>query len=238
MWSEVGTDNNFNNYGQDPTKIPGLLPRFNFVHTMPGGNTAFVQEWMRVVQTSKPIAFANKTSGNDGTLWVQWNESLTEKQKAIKDLFDLAIATRDKKLTDIYINVLSGYLVDPSKYSQDGYKPGFLPQKDPMDGFTKSTSSIVTDHGKGGDFAGLAKELNKYTYDLLSSGISEQGPWGLVMMDHIKANDVSADLVELIMMNNFKFPLVTGDAPDPEPEPEPTTYNATYSNGGEAISFK
>ena len=52
------------------------------------------------------------------------------------------------------------------------------------------------------------------------------------MMDHIKANDVSADLVELIMMNNFKFPLVTKDGVTP------ANYNATYSNGGEAISFK
>jgi hypothetical protein len=74
-------------------------------------------------------------------------------------------------------------------------------------------------------------------YDLLSKepgtegALRQTGPWGLVMMDHINADDKSADLVELIMMNNFKFPLVTKDG-------KRTTYNATYSNGGEAISFK
>ena len=69
-----------------------------------------------------------------------------------------------------------------------------------------------------------------------TSGLSKIGPWGLVLMDHIKANDVSADHVELIMMNNFKFPMAT-KVPDGQ-NPEPANYNATYSNGGEAISYK
>jgi hypothetical protein len=92
-----------------------------------------------------------------------------------------------------------------------------------MDGFTANKSGFltsqnngdVTNHGKGGDFLGLSAELNQYVYDLLSAepgsenGLSQTGPWGLVMMDHIKANDVSAKLVELIMMNNFKFEMST-----------------------------
>ena len=130
-----------------------------------------------------------------------------------------------------------------------GYYPvwdtraGYIPQK--LNFSTTRGNFEPNGPGRGGDFLSLAADLNKYTYDLLTAEygdgpnrISDAGPWGLVMMDHIKANDVSADLVELIMMNNFKFPLVTVDAPDPNPEPEPTTYNATYSNGGEAISFK
>ena len=75
--------------------------------------------------------------------------------------------------------------------------------------------------GKGGDFRGLASHLNEYTYNLLSAepgtanGLSKQGPWGLVMMDHINVdeNSFSDDLVELIMMNNFKFDLTVKPGP-------------------------
>lgn len=243
-WSGAGDDNNFNNYGTDPTSHPEPLQDFNYVHSMSNGNTAYVQEWMRVVKTSKPVSVASKTNGGNKTLWIQWKESLSEKKSAIKALFNKSVMTKGQSLNDIYINVLSGYLVDPAKYT-DSTRPGFFPQKDPMDGFTKNSGTLivrnngnVTNHGKGGDFIGLATELNKYVYDLLSAepgtatGLSQQGPWGLVMMDHIKANDVSADLVELIMMNNFKFPLVTKDGTQTK------TYDATYSNGGDAISFE
>jgi hypothetical protein len=117
-----------------------------------------------------------------------------------------------------------------------------------MDGFTGDVDNIgswwdenngnVTGHGKGGDFLGLSADLNSYVYDLLSAepgsadGLSQVGPWGLVMLDNNQADGVSDKLVELIMMNNFKFPLVTKDGVTP------ANYNATYSNGGEAISFK
>ena len=243
-WSKVTTDNNFNNYGKEPTKHPEPLAEFNYAHSISNGNTAYIQEWMRVVKTSKPVSVASKTNSGNKTLWVQWKESLVEKKSAIRTLFNKSVETKGKPLNDIYINVLSGYLVDPEKYSNDT-RPGFFPQKDPMDGFTSNTGGFiiqpnngdVTNHGKGGDFKGLANELNQYVYDLLSKepgtegALRQTGPWGLVMMDHINADDKSADLVELIMMNNFKFPLVTKDG-------KRTNYNATYSNGGEAISFK
>ena len=244
VWSKVTTDNNFNNYGEEPTKHPEPLAEFNYAHSISNGNTAYIQEWMRVVKTSKPVSVASKTNSGNKTLWVQWKESLDEKKSAIRTLFNKSVETKGQPLNDIYINVLSGYLVDPEKYSNDT-RPGFFPQKDPMDGFTKNTGTLivrnngnVTNHGKGGDFKGLANELNQYVYDLLSKepgtegALSQTGPWGLVMMDHINADDKSADLVELIMMNNFKFPLVTKDGVTP------ANYNATYSNGGEAISFK
>ena len=133
-------------------------------------------------------------------------------------------------MNDLYINVLSGY------YADNGISQSFYPYKERFNG--ESVSFEPSNPGKGGNFAGLAADLNQYTYNLLTAeigaenGLTQTGPWGLVMMDHIKANDVSADLVELIMMNNFKFPLVTKDGVTR------TTYNATYSNGGEAISFK
>ena len=251
VWVGNAGENNFNNYGEEPTRMPDPLAQFNFNHLMPSGNTAYVQEWMRVVATSKPVAFANNRS-SDRTLWVQWQESLTEKQKAIRDLFNLVVKTRGEALTDIYINVLSGYLVDHTKYSIDAYKPGFLPQKDPMDGFTKSASSIVTDHGKGGDFAGLSSILNEYVYNLLvaepgtDQGLKDVGPWGLVMIDNIKANDKSSALVDLIMMNNFKFemavkPNAGGEGTNPEGGSTSTSvkdYDSVYLDGQNAISFE
>ena len=219
VWSAVETDNNFNNYGDDPISHPDLLPDFNYAHTMSNGNTAYIQEWMRVVETSKPVSVASKNRNGNKTLWIQWKESLIEKKSAIKALFNKSVMTKGQAFKDIYINVLSGYLVDPGNYTTDT-RSGFFPQKDPMDGFTANGSwgqnyGNVTDHGKGGDFLGLATKLNQYVYDLLSAepgsenGLSQTGPWGLVMMDHIKANDVSAKLVELIMMNNFKFEMST-----------------------------
>ena len=237
-----GNLNNFNNYAKDPVSMPTKIP-FNFEHSMSNSNKAYVQEWARVIKDRIRIPVAQRGYGSIFnrqyyTLWVDWPSSLKDKKDAIKDLFEASILTKNTSSKNLYVNVLSGYFADYSVSPQGTY-----PHKDPMDGFTKNAELLddngdVRGHGKGGDYYGLATELNKYVYNLLSSepgstsGLSNIGPWGLVMMDHIKANDVSADLVELIMMNNFKFPLVTKDGVTQ------ANYNATYSNGGEAISFK
>jgi hypothetical protein len=65
--------------------------------------------------------------------------------------------------------------------------------------------------------------LNEYVYRLLTETpngnddskdrLKQQGPWGLVVMDHIGTdgdNGYSTKLVDLIMMNNFRFPLAVG----------------------------
>jgi hypothetical protein len=85
----------------------------------------------------------------------------------------------------------------------------------------------LTNQGKGGYYKGLAKDLNEYVYGLLTatpsgdgssqSQLIQQGPWGLVMIDHIGtdgANGYSTKLVDLIMMNNFRFPLAVGSYND------------------------
>ena len=205
--------------------ISNIVPElnFNFKHSMSNGATAHVQEWMRVIPDGG--INASVTSGRN-TIYIKWPASILEKETAIKTLFEESISDTDKTLDDLYINVLTGY------YATLNHPVSYYPFKQDCGNVT------LEDMGKGGDFKGLADHLNEYTYNLLSkepgtaNGLSKQGPWGLVMMDHIKANDVSADLVELIMMNNFKFPLVTKDGVTQ------ANYNATYSNGGEAISFK
>ncbi len=206
-----------NGFGSNSVK-----QNFNFEHVMSNGATAHVQEWMRVIPEGGITA--SVTSGRN-TVYFSWPESITEKKTAIKTLFEESVKMKGQYNDDLYINVLTGY------YATTSHAVSYYPFKD-------SFGSVnLSGQGKGGDFAGLAEDLNAYTYELLSAepekdGLSDEGPWGLVMIDHIKADDVSADLVELIMMNNFKFPLVTKDGVTK------TTYNATYSNGGEAISFK
>lgn len=226
LWAT--TENGVNNI--TPTK------KFNFEHAMSNGATAHIQEWMRVIPEG---GISTSVTSGRNTIYIQWPASILEKKAAIKALFDESIGATngeegeegeegkvEKDLNDLYINVLTGY------YATTSHMVSCYPFKEECGNVT------LSNQGKGGNFAALASELNQYTYDLLSaepgtsSGLSKQGPWGLVMMDHIKANDVSADLVELIMMNNFKFPLVTKDGLSK------ANYNATYSNGGEAISFK
>lgn len=223
------------------TEMPTPLDEFLYAHSMSTGATAYVQEWARVIPEGGigPIAFGSNRyrSGSTysyETLWFKWPSSISYKKRDIKQLFEKSIVTRGQELNDLYINVLSGYYADWSTSTLSVY-----PYKQTFTGEHGSFSP--SEPGKGGNFAGLAQELNQYTFDLLSAEVGKEGvgesltqvgPWGLVMMDHIMANDVSADLVELIMMNNFKFPLVTKDGVSK------ANYNATYSNGGEAISFK
>ena len=244
-------DNNFNNFGgKSASNYPSLLKSgFNFTHKMSNSNYAYVQEWMRVVPQGGigPIAISRSGSSNSGeTLWAYWPESITEKKDAIKALFNKSVKTlANKNSTDLYINVLTGYYVTPTRINS------VYPYKGDYTGSTRSFE--LNDMAEGGDFKNFASEINTYTYNLLTAetglggkGLDSEGPWGLVMMDHINRNDNSYKLVDLIMRNNFKFPLATkcnvcGMSPcvcPPTEEGISKSYNATYSNGGEAISFE
>ena len=116
--------------------------------------------------------------------------------------------------------------------------------------------------GKGGDFLGLANDLNSYTYNLLSAkpgsggeSLEQEGPWGLVVMDHIGASTDSEKLVNLILQNNFKFILATkqdgtsgdeggqgGEGTNPEGGSTGSAsvkdYDSVYLDGQNAISFE
>jgi hypothetical protein len=139
---------------------------------------------------------------------VTWSESVSEKKAAINGLFQKSV-NRDNKLDNIYINNLSSY------YVIEGHAQSWYPCI-----FTKANgynnADVFEESGKGGDYANCAKEMTTHTYGLLNGTIKlsdgkklAQGPWGIVMMDYIgdESNTDSKKLVNLIMMNNFSFPL-------------------------------
>lgn len=230
LWG-VGTDNtgnytnveghhNFNAGIAWPTK----KEQFDYEHSANNGIRAFVQEWARVAVndgslTEYPISegYSNISATNyifGGTrryLYFNWPDSFIEKKKAIDGLFELSVKELNQKNNSVYVNSLSGYLIDKNA-------PGFYPFKK---NFTSGRYSFnVTNQGKGGNHVRLAYELNKYVYGILSGDQSltttgaklAPGPWGYVMLEHIGnksqgTDDMSLELVDLIMMNNFRLDL-------------------------------
>lgn len=230
-WSGQDDDNNFNNFGgdalvvvpsygteSDPSSTDGA--EFNFEHSMSNGGKAYVQEWHRVVPDggipATKLHYGGSTN-SEYSIWVKWPGSITEKKEAIKDLFNMSVATKGTAGDDLYINVLSGY------YATTNHAPSITPITENIT-TSRGTKTDFTNQGKGGDYEGLAYDLNNYVYELLSATpgageatrtkLKQQGPWGLVVLNHIgtstNANDKSVDLVDLIMMNNFRFPLAIG----------------------------
>lgn len=244
--------------------LPSPLESFDFEHKISDDRSAFVQEWMRVIDENGIPATAIASSGYDlgnwgdsrRTLWAKWIPSIDEKKEAITDLFNLSVETKGNSTShDIYINVLTGYYARYSASPQ-----GIYP-------FMKSYSSAegsltISNMGKGGDFQGLANDLNSYTYNLLSAkpgsggdSLKQEGPWGLVVMDHIGASTDSEKLVNLILQNNFKFILATkqdgtsgdeggqgGEGSGSEGGSTGTAsvkdYDSVYLDGQNAISFE
>ena len=207
-------DNYFNNYGTDPTTMP-TAGKFNFEHDLSTGGKAYVQEWMRVIPeggVGECVASAGNRSSNYRSLWVKWPSSIGEKKTAIKTLFEKSVLAKgDSTVNKLFINVLSGY------YADNSINVSIYPFKQTYS--AANGDLTLSNMGKGGKFQELAYDLNTYVYNLLSTtpgtegGLSQDGPWGLVVMDHIgnptgNNTDYSKALVNLIMMNNFRFPLI------------------------------
>ena len=225
-WSGDIDDNNFDYYGQGYTAPWNTtIPEFNFEHKLNTSETdkAFVQEWQRVVK--EDIEATKIASGgvwyllgdSRYSIWTRWKASLDEKKEAIKDLFNKSVMTKGGTSTNnLYINVLSGY------YATTKHTASITPIIEDVS-TSQGNSDKLTAQGKGGDYRGLAADLNEYVYRLLTETpngnddskdrLKQQGPWGLVMMNHIGTDGAygySTKLVDLIMMNNFRFPLAVG----------------------------
>ena len=202
-YDKVSSDRRKSTQKYEQLMLDGTAPSltgYYYRHDMSNNATAFVQDMTRVIKNDTTVTLNKKT--------YKWLESLSEKKTAIDGLFQQSVNTKGNvNSQDIYINVLSSY------YGTKAHDVSLYPCYDDQ-GFKNS--------GKGGDYKSAAKDLTTYVYGILSgdndlssaTGTNKklaQGPWGLVMMDYIgdADNTDSRKLVDLIMLNNFKFPLAT-----------------------------
>lgn len=231
------TDFIIGTYGRDfVSDSPGYpsdnVDIYDFDHsTGTSGEIVHVQEWARIVPQSFSGKFKSNLSDSHTRavypwdteyfyLWLNWPESYTQKQKMIKTFVGMSMNTKGVPNPDgIFINSLCGFYPTtdiPSSYYP--YNTSYSYRSDVFSG--RTISFTLKDAGAGGDFVTCAYDLNKWFYKYLTeenvdnNGLLKQGPVGLVMLNHIGntskgTDDKSLDLVNWIMMNNFKFPLAT-----------------------------
>ena len=189
--------------------------------------TAYVHEWCRVVPNGGIYEYSgwmyNALFSRDNRyLWVKWPSSIEEKKKDIDAVFKKSILENNQNnQKNLCINVLSGY------YITNNHKKSLVPFKESWSTDKYLVTIKPEGQGNGGNFAGLAADLNTYVYDKLTSDAYGVGPLGLVQIDfigateknfddydtddyntdHAKAAVASQNLVSFIAMNNFRFPM-------------------------------
>ena len=208
--------------------------------------------------------------GSTHYLWVRWPESISQKKKAIDQTFLAAVKHNDG--SQAYINVLSGYYITknhpnsmmPYKY-RDSHGSALNPYPFSNQGKGGNYAALAAELNTYTYNILSGKSAMSSTGNVLPVG-----PWGLVMIDFVgtdftaaknngiiptpdefgadlqEATEASAKLCNLILMNNFKFPLGTATPPPPPDEDEGgstgTTsvkdYNSVYMDGENAISFE
>lgn len=200
------------------------------VGTSDGTTTVYVQEWCRVVpQTLDWVAKTFRSESNPVTGWstdlqVKWPASIGDKKDQIDYLFKKSV-----RGNSMCVNVFSGYYItDKHTVSLIPFKEKFVyPGNKTLLGGVIEGTYKPSGQGNGGNFAGLAADLNTYVYDKLTSDAYGVGPLGLVQIDfigatetdfnnydkdnyntnHAKAAVASQNLVSFIAMNNFRFAL-------------------------------
>lgn len=235
-------------YGPDFQAGYPTVDNFVFDHnTNESGQIVHIQEWARIVPdnsfaTSKFCSglTTSHPGGHDTYLWLQWPESCVQKQKMIKKTVGTSMSTMGGATENkIFINSLCGY------YPVSTLATSFYPyntnyQYDCLGSHrwnSYSPSFSLDGAGSGGDYVACAYDLNKWFYNWLTENEeTQQGPVGLVMLNHIGntsggADDKSLDLVNWILMNNFKFPLAT------KQDPASANYDNEIEDGGNAIDF-
>lgn len=180
---------------------------------------AWVQEWPRVVQRELTKVLV---SGTNSYLWVKWQESYAEKLADAKATFDRSVADKDNQ-TSIYINSLCGYFIDENK--SETYRPAAQ-----TSGLTPSYSGWGVTYGNIITFSEqINDDFYRYVLSKSSSQGSLSGPVGVVMINRVGTTDASTYMPNVIISNNFKFPLLTKDG-----APDDADGNA-YKDGGSVI---
>lgn len=213
-------------YGPDFAAGYPTTNSFSFDHkTNTDGQIVHVQEWARIIPSGSfaTTAFysglsASHLSFHETHLWLKWPESYSQKQAMIEETATASMATKGgTDVNKLFINSLCGY------YPVKALPASYYPYNDKytyqcvasnhVGGGTRTVTFDLQNEGAGGDYVACAYDLNKWFYNWLTEN-TQQGPLGLVMLNHIGTtakgtDDKSLDLVRWIMMNNFKFPLAT-----------------------------
>lgn len=213
---------------------------FNFYHTVNGtADAAFIQDFLRVIPTSLDNkecettirGYRNSDVGHwnpKGYLYVKWPSSIQQKKDMVEETLDSVMATKGKDAIRIYINNLSGY------YATENHVSSIYPYAGSnlysMDGgYLSDFYFSIPTSGAGGDYPGLAADINTFFYDKIKDlNENTSGPFGLVMMNYIGATATefqtseyitdgsdaaaaSSALPTKILMNNFSFPLMMNE---------------------------
>lgn len=187
---------------------------------------AWAQEWPRVVEKDFVKILDQTSSGwinkTYQTLWVKWRESYNEKLQDAKETFDKSVADKNNQ-SSVYFNSLCGYFV--LEDDNDSWKP-----------VAKTYNMTPSYSGWGvtyGNLLTFSERINAdfYKYVLSKSNTqgSLSGPVGVVMINRVGTTEASTLMPNVVISNNFKFPLLTKD-----PSAGKTNGN-TYLNGGSAI---
>ena len=198
----------------------------NFSYNTNQSFKVWAQEWPRVVEKDF-VKYMNirKYDYDDWGykyLWVKWRESYNEKLQDAKETFDKSVADKNNQ-SSVYFNSLCGYFV--LEDDDESWKPvaktyNMTPA---YNGWGVTYGNLITFSEK------INEDFYKYVLDKSDTQGSLSGPVGVVMINRVGSTDASTLMPNVIISNNFKFPLLTKD-----PSAGKTNGN-TYLNGGSAI---
>ena len=183
--------------------------------------SAWVQEWPRVVEQDVEVfLYRTGTYGFYKYYWAKWEESYSEKLQDAKNTFVKSIEDKSNQ-SSVYINSLCGYFIDKNK-------PVTCKPVNDMSGGGMGKWGVTY-----GNLLTFSERINedfyKYVLSKSNSQGSLSGPVGVVMINRVGTTEASTLMPNVIISNNFKFPLLTKD-----PSAGKTNGN-TYQNGGSAI---
>lgn len=130
----------------------------------------------------------------------QWFESLEEKKTDIKDTFSRSISREGNR---VYFNSIDGFFMINNAQSYLHYWAGNM-----------------------GEIKAYAEHMNDWLYKyVLDIGVNNiTGPLGVVIMDYIGEGEGGTNLPNIIINNNFKFPL------EEDPNYNQTSTNVSVEN--------
>lgn len=183
--------------------------------------TAYIQDWSRVVRKTRNYELYSDYDGMYGsqglnyTQYAYWQESFEEKKNDVWNTFLESIEDNsgDAGGSTFYINSLDGYYVDEN--IPQSYVPYIEGRSDSYTGRGEPDQSFsYTQGGMAGNIAGFATDINSYFYNaILEYGEDNiYGPMNIVILDRVYQDAPSSYLPSVIINNNYRFPLLTGDS--------------------------